>query len=55
MLELERNAVSTPIIALTADASFEDVERSRTAGCDAHLSKPISKHALLAAIEQYRR
>jgi HPt (histidine-containing phosphotransfer) domain-containing protein len=34
---------------------LEDVERSRNAGCDAHLSKPISKLDLLGAIEKYRR
>jgi len=54
-LEREQNSPSIPIIALSAEASFEDIERSRVAGCDAHLSKPIPKLELLKAIEKYRR
>jgi DNA-binding response OmpR family regulator len=50
-LERERGLVPTPIIALTANARAADVEESRAAGCHAHLSKPISKRALLAAID----
>jgi HPt (histidine-containing phosphotransfer) domain-containing protein len=34
---------------------LQDIERSRDAGCDAHLSKPISKLHLIAAIEKFRR
>jgi HPt (histidine-containing phosphotransfer) domain-containing protein len=34
---------------------LQDIERSRDAGCNAHLSKPISKLELLGAIEKYRR
>jgi CheY-like chemotaxis protein len=44
-----------PIIALTADAGKEDIELSRDAGCDAHLTKPISQKTLLAAIRKYAR
>jgi CheY-like chemotaxis protein len=40
----------TPIIAVTATAGAADADASRAAGCDAHLVKPISKRALLAAI-----
>jgi two-component system sensor histidine kinase/response regulator len=54
-IERERGAAAVPIIALTADASLEDVQRSGNAGCNAHLTKPISKPALLNAIEKYRR
>jgi PAS domain S-box-containing protein len=54
-LEGERGAAPVPIIALTANASSQDIERSRLAGCNAHLSKPISKFELLRTIEQYRR
>jgi CheY-like chemotaxis protein len=54
-IERERGAAPIPIIALTANASLEDMERSRKAGCSAHLSKPISKLELLGAIEKYRR
>jgi signal transduction histidine kinase/two-component SAPR family response regulator len=54
-LERERGAPSIPIIALTANASLPAIEMSRDAGCNAHLSKPISKLELLSAIEKYRR
>jgi PAS domain S-box-containing protein len=40
----------TPIIALTASALAEDVERSLAAGCNAHVSKPVRKRVLLEAI-----
>jgi PAS domain S-box-containing protein len=45
---------ATPILALTANALLEDVARSHAAGCDSHLSKPISKEKLIAAIESFR-
>jgi PAS domain S-box-containing protein len=40
-----------PIIALTASALEADVRRSLDAGADLHVSKPVKKAALLAAIE----
>ncbi len=43
----------TPVVALTAHAIKEDSDRSLEAGCTAHLTKPIKKATLLAAIEQY--
>lgn len=39
-----------PIIALTANAMREDVERSRQAGMNGHLSKPISVPQLLITL-----
>jgi signal transduction histidine kinase/HPt (histidine-containing phosphotransfer) domain-containing protein len=54
-LERERGSLPIPIIAVTANAGFEDIEKSGTAGCDAHLSKPVSKMTLVTAIEKYRR
>jgi CheY-like chemotaxis protein/HPt (histidine-containing phosphotransfer) domain-containing protein len=44
---------ATPILALSADASPADVNRSVAAGCQLHLSKPISKSRLLAAIDDF--
>ena len=40
-----------PIIALTASALEADVRRSLDAGADLHVSKPVKKAALLAAIK----
>jgi len=40
----------TPIIALTAFALEEDVQRILAAGCNAHLAKPVKKRMLLDAI-----
>ena len=39
-----------PIIALTAHAMPEDIQRSRNAGCDLHLSKPFRRAQLIEAI-----
>jgi CheY-like chemotaxis protein/anti-sigma regulatory factor (Ser/Thr protein kinase) len=54
-IELERGLPRTPIMAITANARPEDIDESRESGCDAHLSKPISKSRLLAEIEKYSR
>jgi PAS domain S-box-containing protein len=54
-LERVRGAAPVPILALTAKAGSQDMEKSAAAGCNAHLSKPISKSELLDAIEKYRR
>ncbi|MGH8581129.1 MAG: response regulator [Gammaproteobacteria bacterium] len=43
----------TPIIALTAHAVAEDVEKSLAAGCNAHLTKPIKKALLLQTLERF--
>ncbi len=40
----------TPIIALTAFALKEEMQKSLDAGCNAHLTKPIKKATLLEAI-----
>ena len=42
----------TPILALTAHAMEESAEKSREAGCDAHLTKPIRQATLLDAISE---
>lgn len=44
----------TPIVALTANAFREEVEKSLLAGCDAHLTKPIKKQTLLTALVQMK-
>ncbi len=40
----------TPIVALTASALEEAVHRTKAAGCDAHVTKPVRKATLLDAI-----
>jgi len=42
-----------PIIALTAHAVKEDMEKSLAAGCTAHLTKPIKKQVLLASLVEH--
>ncbi len=44
----------TPIIALTANAMREDIEKTTAAGFDLHLSKPIGKQRLLAVLNGFR-
>jgi CheY-like chemotaxis protein len=50
--ERERGSPRTPILALTASAVEEDVRRALAAGVDMHVSKPISKAVLIAAIKK---
>jgi len=40
----------TPIVALTANAMPEDLEASRLAGADEHVSKPVSAQTLLDVV-----
>jgi CheY-like chemotaxis protein len=44
------DAKTIPIIAMTANAFDEDVEKSRAAGMNAHLSKPISPEMLFGTL-----
>jgi PAS domain S-box-containing protein len=53
-LERQTSRPRTPVLALTANALLEDVDRSHAAGCDLHLSKPISREKLITAIENFR-
>lgn len=50
---MERSDAETiPIIALTANAFDDDVQRSMQAGLNAHLSKPIEPQALFGTLEK---
>jgi signal transduction histidine kinase/CheY-like chemotaxis protein len=42
---------ATPVIALTAHASREEIDKCLAAGCNSHLSKPIKKSTLLESLE----
>ena len=46
------DATSVPIFAMTANAFAEDEEKSRQAGMNAHLSKPLEISAVLAAMNE---
>ncbi len=46
------DAVSVPIIAMTANAFTEDVSLSLSAGMNAHLSKPLDMLCIYKLLEQ---
>ena len=48
--ERDQGSARMPIIALTASALEESVQRSLEAGCDAHVAKPVKKATLFEAI-----
>jgi len=54
-IEAAEGLPRTPIVALTANAFDTDVQLSLAAGCDAHLTKPLSLAALLQALAKYAR
>lgn len=47
------DAVAIPIIAMSANAFVEDVENSRLAGMNSHISKPVNIAKLLGIMEDY--
>ncbi len=49
--ELEQNLPPTPILALTGSNTRDEIEKTRQAGFNLHLSKPIGKQKLLDTIE----
>lgn len=51
--ERQTNRRHTPVIAVTAFALKEEVERSYAQGCDAHVTKPIHKTDLLNLIQKF--
>ena len=48
--EREHGRARTPVVALTASALEDAADRTRAAGCDAHVTKPVKKSTLLHAI-----
>jgi signal transduction histidine kinase/BarA-like signal transduction histidine kinase len=48
-------AKSIPIIAMTANAYQEDVERAMAAGMNAHIAKPIRVDLLLSVLETFKK
>ena len=49
------DARTVPIFAMTANAFADDVERSRQAGMNEHLTKPLDADALKKMIGKYRK
>jgi PAS domain S-box-containing protein len=50
---LRANGYEKPIVALTAHAMAEEAIRSLDSGCNAHLTKPLDRFGLIAAIKKY--
>lgn len=52
--DLDRtDAKEVPVIALTANAFDEDVQRSLQVGLNAHLSKPVEPERLYQTLEDF--
>jgi two-component system cell cycle response regulator DivK len=51
LLKQDPATAAIPIIALTAMAMKEDREKTREAGCDAYIAKPLRYQELYAAID----
>jgi len=51
--EKQSNLSPVPIIALTAHAYQEEMQKSLAAGCSDHLTKPIRKNTLLDAMQKW--
>lgn len=51
LLKQDPVTASIPVIAVTSMAMKEDQEKSRAAGCDAYIAKPLRYQELYAAID----
>ena len=50
---LDRADASLPIIAMTADAFSEDIQRCLETGMNAHIAKPIDIREVSRILEKY--
>ena len=50
---LDRPDANLPIIAMTADAFSEDVQRCLESGMNAHIAKPIDINNLIQHLQEY--
>ena len=48
----KKTAKTIPIIAMSANAFDEDIEKSRAAGINAHLAKPIDPEILYRTLQE---
>ena len=51
LLKMDLVTAAIPIIALTAMAMKDDQEKTKVAGCDAYIAKPLRYQELYAAID----
>ncbi len=51
--KMDRPDADLPIIAMTADAFSEDIQKCLSAGMDSHISKPIEPKQVSRALEKY--
>ncbi|MDO8302471.1 MAG: response regulator, partial [Sedimentisphaerales bacterium] len=50
---LHKKGITTPIVALTANAMKGDEEKCREAGCDGYVTKPVNPQKLREALQKY--
>ncbi len=50
---LEREDAGLPIIAMTADAFSEDIQRSKECGMNEHIAKPLDVNQLMQVLDRY--
>ena len=51
--ELKRQGITAPIVALTASAMKEEIDRAYSSGCSGYISKPIDRKLLIKALNEY--
>jgi two-component system sensor histidine kinase/response regulator len=49
----ELNMIDIPIVAMTAHAMEQDIEKSRAVGMNEHITKPIAPNSLFSIIDKY--
>ncbi|MEZ5400100.1 MAG: ATP-binding protein [Bryobacteraceae bacterium] len=52
-VEAERRLPRIPVVAVTASALAHDRQATVAAGCDQHLTKPLSRERLLACLDEF--
>lgn len=53
LLKAQEETRAIPVIALTAQAMKQDIERATRAGCDGFIAKPLSTKAFLTEIARF--